>query len=1367
MGVRLLTIDDFEDGDIQGWSGDTSNFTAQTNTVLEGTYSGELNNPTDDPYAVNSPEIGGERGHLNFQIRLDHGGYNGRYRVYIYDTQGNYDYLNFESNDGAIGFTGTNTGGTWVADTTYTFELQFDFDANEVTIIQDGTTLDTVAINVTDIDYVRPYVNLSGENLPLWIDAIDVEAAPTQVTNFAASYDATNDEIALSWTDTTGEDAYKIYRSTSPINDLDNHTPYDSVPADQTTYTDTGVLDGERYYYRVVATNDIGAGGASSEDSAETALPAPSIPSTSNVDASSVDASWTASHDNGVTRVEYRATSASTWTTGPVVNFDVESATITGLNNGEEYEVRAVAATEHAESPSEASSPWVTTLPDEDQPTLGNGVEDEIAVDRESATTNYGSVRIQTRETGASSWDASAAGWNEQVLAFDTLETIVTNREDGEEYEVRARTETEHATGAWTEPVAIVAKFPGAVNPSVTSVSTTSVSVDGTDQADNEDGIDLEREERINGEWRDRRTVVSLGPQSGTGAIAATDDTASPSQEYRYRWRAYTEHTSAASAWVETSTPSLTGVVQTRTGASGWQVRVEHANGEIHRPRTAGTPSYQPTVNGLPQVRVPVPRDDKWHSPGFDLADARVWWDGHRLPVDELVDVDDESDHMVLVFEPSVLQGRVQRDVTEQDAHAVAEDIITTDAGLLASVDDPAADTRSDVEMQTADSQTGFQQVLETYPFSSDDPRTITETGLLSTHPALQLVQASSMDAGSLGGGTVLSGPGSTYVAGEAVRFDGINEARSTSIQLHHDHSAGATAAFRIRYDNAERTQAFSLLVDGTEVESYQAGANPIQLPGESPPYWFLVDVGDLDSGEHTLRMEMGETYDGPDQAVLVDSDGSYQPSERSDLSGHPVGTASGTVSANILDKLVDEGTLTDSNAVYYSAYDDAMTALENGDVDAVFVDEGDAGSYTSSYAATESFVLEPSFSTMVLDCAGFVDDRYVSLSAAGGTVAAGVLQGVAAHPDLVAETQDTGSVEQVIAGSLSSTWTGTSPTQGVAISNDQGESWISQTDSESVSGEFASGSAQIRARFSLSAFDSGAGPVEFDAPTSVDAFELSASLDDTPLLVNKSYDGSARSVLNEIADYGNFVWQLWWNPDVDGYQVDWTQPGQRTSELDPTISDYSTSKRTGEMRYGTVVVEGSNRPVSGEHFTASAGAAVDLYQDGLLEGSEAVRDASDGTQYESGSDYRMDYSSGTITVLASGDMTDGEEYAIDYEYGTQGSYTSPSADGDAEELVRDFPSATDDRECGQIALNIVKEIQDPVWEVELEIDELEPGQLLVDEIAWPIPTGGRTVEVRSVDSGPGSVSVMGRGRGLGEVVSELRSQMEAVSQRS
>jgi hypothetical protein len=142
-----------------------------------------------------------------------------------------------------------------------------------------------------------------------------------------------------------------------------------------------------------------------------------------------------------------------------------------------------------------------TTLPDEDAPVLGNGVEDEVAVDRESATTNNGDVRIQIRETGQSAWDSGAEGFGEFIGAFDTLTMEFVGREDGERYEIRARTETEHVTGAWTDPVAITTKFPGATQLTATAISETEVELAWTDNADNEDGQYVVRERRVDDGW--------------------------------------------------------------------------------------------------------------------------------------------------------------------------------------------------------------------------------------------------------------------------------------------------------------------------------------------------------------------------------------------------------------------------------------------------------------------------------------------------------------------------------------------------------------------------------------------------------------------------------------------------------------------------------------------------------------------------------------------------------------------------------------------------------------------------------------------------------------------------------------------------
>lgn len=114
----------------------------------------------------------------------------------------------------------------------------------------------------------------------------------------------------------------------------------------QTSYTDTGLLDGEAYHYRLTrATDHVSA--QSGTLSATTILPAPTELSVGTVDATSAAISWTDNHDYGDTRVDYRRSSSSSWTEWATVDRGVENDTLTGLLNGEAYDVRVVAVTEH------------------------------------------------------------------------------------------------------------------------------------------------------------------------------------------------------------------------------------------------------------------------------------------------------------------------------------------------------------------------------------------------------------------------------------------------------------------------------------------------------------------------------------------------------------------------------------------------------------------------------------------------------------------------------------------------------------------------------------------------------------------------------------------------------------------------------------------------------------------------------------------------------------------------------------------------------------------------------------------------------------------------------------------------------------
>ena len=68
------------------------------------------------------------------------------------------------------------------------------------------------------------------------------------------------------------------------------------------------------------------------------------------------------------------------------------------------------------------------------------------------------------------------------------------------------------------------------------------------------------------------------------------------------------------------------------------------------------------------------------------------------------------------------------------------------------------------------------------------------------------------------------------------------------------------------------------------------------------------------------------------------------------------------------------------------------------------------------------------------------------------------------------------------------------------------------------------------------------------------------------------------------------------------------------------------------------------------ESWTADIGSPVQLEHPRLVTGSITVED-SEGTEYTEDADYELDLEAGTITALADGDLEDGEDYLVTYQY--------------------------------------------------------------------------------------------------------------------
>jgi len=131
---------------------------------------------------------------------------------------------------------------------------------------------------------------------------------------------------------------------------------------------------------------------------------------------------------------------------------------------------------------------------------------------------------------------------------------------------------------------------------------------------------------------------------------------------------------------------------------------------------------------------------------------------------------------------------------------------------------------------------------------------------------------------------------------------------------------------------------------------------------------------------------------------------------------------------------------------------------------------------------------------------------------------------------------------------------------------------------------------------------------------------------------------------------------------------------------------------------------------------------------------SERIYDPDTEEVFERGTDYRMEWDVGGLDILDGGDMSTGTTYAADYEFKYRGEATTPTVDpAEARTVERTIAGATSDRECNQLALSILKDVQDAQVEATITLVEPAPDVPLVEAISHPrLPEGAQ--EIRGVE---------------------------------
>jgi fibronectin type 3 domain-containing protein len=197
-----------------------------------------------------------------------------------------------------------------------------------------GTTLtDTGLTNGVTYFYQVTAVSAQGESARSnEASAMPKQPAPSAPTGLTAT--ARTNQVALSWTASAGAASYNLYRSTAAGGE--GTTPY-KTGLISTSYGDSAVTPGTRYYYMVTAVNASGESARSAEASAIPLPAAPAVPTglTATAGNTTVSLSWSAGAGATTYNVKRATVSGGPYTT--VASVPGTNYTNTGLTNGTTY----------------------------------------------------------------------------------------------------------------------------------------------------------------------------------------------------------------------------------------------------------------------------------------------------------------------------------------------------------------------------------------------------------------------------------------------------------------------------------------------------------------------------------------------------------------------------------------------------------------------------------------------------------------------------------------------------------------------------------------------------------------------------------------------------------------------------------------------------------------------------------------------------------------------------------------------------------------------------------------------------------------------------------------------------------------------
>ena len=426
--------------------------------------------------------------------------------------------------------------------------------------------------------------------------AITLPAAPT----LAVLTGVTTSQISLSWGSVTGNAGYRVERSTDNATWQQVATPAQGA----TGYTDTGLLSGMLYYYRVKTVNASGDSAASGVQSATTKLQTPVISSATAASNTQITLIWTDpngtgnGNETGFT-IEYAACTNSTPATCSDVNAaywagwssttasaDSTTTTIGSLIGGRTYRFRVTATLTGANSGTSTVLGATTTAfvqPVLAAPAVLSTTAIDLSWNDVAGNTGY---KVE-RKTGAGSF--SQVGSN---LAAGTVIYHDTGLTAGTTYTYRVSI-LNSVSGTSNEQAAITLSAAPSLN-ALSGITPSQIDLSWATVTGNA-GYKIERS-TDNATW----TQVATPAQ---GATAYPDTGVVSGTTYYYRMRTTNASGDSAYSTTQSGTTKLqTPVLSSATAASNTQITLvwTDPNGTGNGNETGVTIEYAACTNSTP-----------------------------------------------------------------------------------------------------------------------------------------------------------------------------------------------------------------------------------------------------------------------------------------------------------------------------------------------------------------------------------------------------------------------------------------------------------------------------------------------------------------------------------------------------------------------------------------------------------------------------------------------------------------------------------------------------------------------------------------------------------------------------------------------